>query len=167
MRQNTRALILAALAIAAIVLATGCGEDDWKKPASTPETTPTAGTAAGQPKAAGSDRTPAQAGAGEKGHEAGGLVAAPVTVPIATLFSVKERVPFEILIPDAIVAFQAKHGGPPASHEQFMKEVIEASHIRLPELPAGHHYLYAPEELRLIVVKDSKGADKTRHEGPH
>ena len=115
----------AALATMAIVLAAGCGGDEWTKPA-TPEPKPvaTAGTAAvgdhdGRHRGGGprSESDQAQVGVGQKGREDGDSLAAPITVPIAALFSVKERIAFEILIPKAMQINLATTGHNPKTQE--------------------------------------------------
>ncbi len=92
---------------------------------------------------------------GRKGRADGGSLAAPVTVPIATLLSIKERIAFEILIPKAMQANLAATGHNPKSQEEFMKEIIEANNIQLPALPAGYHYFYDPVKAQLLPAKDA------------
>ncbi len=145
----------------AIALAAGCGGDEWTKPA-TPEPKPvatagtaavgatTAGTAAAAP---GPKATKAQVGVGQKGREDGDSLAAPITVPIAALFSVKERIAFEILIPKAMQINLATTGHNPKTQKEFMQEIIAANSIQLPALPAGHRYVYDPVKAQLLVVK--------------
>ena len=77
-------------------------------------------------------REKAQVGVGEKGR---GYGAGPVATPVAALFASKERIIFEMRIPEAMKIYKALNGRAPKSHEEFMKGIIEADRIKLPELP--------------------------------
>ncbi len=95
---------------------------------------------------------PAQAGVGAKGrsldNEKGVLV-----TPAKTLFAARERVVFEIQIPQALQLFKASNGQPPASHDEFMQRVIAENAIQLPQLPAGQRYQYDPMTEQLMVIR--------------
>ena len=47
--------------------------------------------------------------------------------------------------------YKALHDGAPKTHDEFMKEIIQAAEIRLPELPAGDRYIYDPKTEQLMV----------------
>lgn len=47
-------------------------------------------------------------------------------------------------------------GEKPASHQQFMQEIIQANQIQLPELPEGHRYLYDPKAGELMVERPAE-----------
>ncbi len=95
----------------------------------------------------------AEAGVGDKGHGYGqGLVA----TPVAAYFSTKERMAFDIQIPEAMKLFKATEDRLPKSQEEFMSKIIEANHINLPTLPAGHRYLYDPKQGELMVQQPAK-----------
>ncbi len=104
------------------------------------------------PGVAGGDAVPAQAGVGAKGrsldNEKGVLV-----TPAKTLFAARERVVFEIQIPQALQLFKATNGQPPASHDEFMQRVIGENAIQLPMLPAGQRYQYDPATEQLMVIR--------------
>lgn len=95
---------------------------------------------------------PAQAGVGVKGrsldNEKGVLV-----TPAKTLFAARERVVFEIQIPQAMQLFKATNGQPPASHDEFMQRVIAENSIQLPMLPVGQRYQYDPATEQLMVIR--------------
>lgn len=74
-----------------------------------------------------------------------------IAQPAITLFAVRERVVFEIQIPQALQVYQAIQGEKPKTHEIFMKEVIKANQIKLPELPEGREYRYRPDLGELWV----------------
>lgn len=94
----------------------------------------------------------AQAGVGAKGrsldNEKGVLV-----TPAKTLFAARERVVFEIQIPQALQLFKASNGQSPASHDEFMQRVIAENAIQLPQLPAGQRYQYDPMTEQLMVIR--------------
>lgn len=47
--------------------------------------------------------------------------------------------------------FQDVHGYKPKTQEEFMKEIIERKHIKLPQLPPTHKYRYDPKSGELFV----------------
>jgi hypothetical protein len=70
--------------------------------------------------------------------------------PAKAFFDVKERVVFEIQIPQMMNFYKATNGNFPKSHEAFMQE-IQNNKIQLPPLPEGRVYRYRPEEGELYV----------------
>jgi hypothetical protein len=87
-------------------------------------------------------------GVGVKGHYGGeGFV----VTPVASLFAVRERMAFEIQIPQAMQLFKASEDRLPKSHEEFMERIIKENHIQLPQLPEGSRYLYDPKTGELMV----------------
>jgi hypothetical protein len=74
-----------------------------------------------------------------------------ITQPAITLFQTKEKVAFEILIPQSLQFFQASNGRLPNSHEEFMQKVIKEQNIKLPVLPAGQVYRYHTDDGQLWV----------------
>ena len=107
------------------------------------------------------------AGVAQKGGPKGGQQnlppAGPVTVPLGTLFSLRDRIAFEILIPKTLQDHLEKTGERPDDQQQFMKDIIAAYHIRLPALPAGHRYVYDPVKHDLTVVKDAGHKEAARN----
>lgn len=97
----------------------------------------------------------ADVGVGKKGHGYGND---PLTVPLATLWRVKESVAFRIQIPQAMNLYKAQQGEAPKTHEEFMEKIIKANQIALPELPAGARYSYDPKKSEdLMVEYDASG----------
>jgi hypothetical protein len=90
----------------------------------------------------------ADVGVGAKGH---GYGVGPVATPISALYSVRESVPFKIQIPSAMSLYKAEKGVAPKTHEEFMKNIVEANMIKLPELPQGKRYVYHPDDEQLYV----------------
>ena len=98
------------------------------------------------------DKVIAEAGVGKKGRGYGGGM---ISEPAKQYFRIRERIIFQIQIPDALKKFRAldPDGKPPASHEVFMKEVVEKLNIQLPDLPAGEEYWYDTEQGELMVLR--------------
>ena len=93
-------------------------------------------------------RERAQVGVGEKGRDIGEGI---ISTPIKAYFSVRQQIAFNIQIPQAMNLYKASNGRAPDSHEEFMSKIIKANFIRLPELPAGHQYVYDPKKKELMV----------------
>jgi hypothetical protein len=96
----------------------------------------------------------AQVGVGKKGRGYGlGVVA----TPAASLFAAKERIVFEIEIPEAMKLFKAMNDNKgPKSHDEFMEKIIKENRIKLPELPEGDRYQYDPKTEQLMVQSPKK-----------
>lgn len=77
----------------------------------------------------------------------------PITLPAKTYWKAQEKIAFEIQIPHALDLYKGldPNGRGPASHEAFMRDVIEANRIPLPELPEGSQYRYDPQTETLFV----------------
>ncbi|MCC6509559.1 MAG: hypothetical protein IT423_10655 [Pirellulaceae bacterium] len=95
----------------------------------------------------------AEAGVGKQGQSLKneGAVGRFFAQPAITLFTVKQRVVFEIQIPQAMNLYQASNGYKPKSHDEFMTHIIKANNIALPILPEGQVYKYHPDEGVLYV----------------
>ena len=87
-------------------------------------------------------------GVGKKGRGYGGGI---IAAAVHGKFSAEERIIFEARIPNAMQLFKATNDEAPRTHEQFMKEIIEANEIKLPELPFGDKYIYDPKTEQLMV----------------
>ncbi len=123
--------------------------------ASAPTTKPPATDASAPtttPPAANGTVEPARVGVGVQGKDYGTPDAGLITTPIAAYFGAREQIVFNIQIPDAMRTFQALNGRYPKSHEEFMKEIIQAGSIKLPDLPEGAKYVYDPQQHELTVV---------------
>ncbi len=98
---------------------------------------------------------PAEVGVGVEGqslkNETG--IGKIIAQPAMTLFQTKQKVVFEIQIPQALELFRAGEGNGefPKSHQEFMTKVIKANNIALPKLPEGQVYKYRVEEHQLWV----------------
>ncbi|HVX11750.1 MAG TPA: hypothetical protein VHC22_11260 [Pirellulales bacterium] len=90
----------------------------------------------------------AQAGATGKGNYGPGVV----TTPISVYFQAQERLIFDT-VTHVMQIYEADHGHKPKTEEAFMKEIIEANQIRLPQLPPGSKYKYDPQSGELLVER--------------
>ena len=99
--------------------------------------------------AEGETARPAEVGVGRKGH---GYGTGPIATPLAARWRAAERLIFDAQIPHAMNLFKATNGRAPASHDEFMREIIKFNQINLPELREGEHYQYDPETEQLMVV---------------
>lgn len=94
----------------------------------------------------------AQAGATGKGNYGGPGV---VTTPISVYFQAQERLIYDS-VTYAVKLYEAEHGNKPKTEEEFMKQVIEANQIRLPQLPPGSKYKYDPQNGELLVEQPQR-----------
>ncbi len=111
---------------------------------------PPPAVAPGPEEATDTQLTPAAPGVGKRGQELAGRQGALVT-PINAYFNAQQRIAFELQIPYAMRLFEAANGFPPRNHDEFMREIIEANQINLPELPEGDEYSYDPLQKQLMV----------------
>ncbi|MDR1053295.1 MAG: hypothetical protein LBL39_03890 [Planctomycetaceae bacterium] len=97
----------------------------------------------------------AEVGAGQKGHYGGEkTVMAPLLVPLGVYWRASEMTTYNIKIPKAMQLYKANHdNNAPATHEEFMEEIIKKEAIKLPQLPAGHRYFYDPTDEQLKIAK--------------
>jgi hypothetical protein len=149
------------LVLLAVALLAGCEDQSTNsssqaKPAAPqpPQPPGVVGAAPAEKEKEKTERVKAEVGVGKKGRrlEKDGLVRI-MTVPALTYFRTEQRVVFEIKIPHALDLYKALNGKAPKTEESFMKEIIEANHIELPELPAGHRYVYDPQAGELMVER--------------
>ena len=99
------------------------------------------------------DREVARTGVGKKGRNYGGGV---ISEPVRQYFRAQQQIQF-IKVTSAMNLYKGEHGFLPKTHDVFMKEIIEANEIELPELPEGLRYVYDPERGELMVEKPRPG----------
>lgn len=82
-----------------------------------------------------------------------------IASPAVAYFNVREKVVFEIQIPQALNFYKALEGKLPKNHEEFMEKIIKAKSIPLPELKPGMKYRYRPDlgELGELWVEPIEG----------
>lgn len=93
-------------------------------------------------------RQRAEAGVGLRGRD---LPQGLVSTPVKAYFTARERVVFDVQIPSAMNLYKAEHGRGPRTHDEFMDKIVKPNGIRLPDLPAGHKYVYDAEKEELMV----------------
>jgi hypothetical protein len=76
-----------------------------------------------------------------------------IAEPAIAYFRTKERLVFEVQIPQAMNLYKATEGKAPATHDEFMQMIIQANQINLPALPQGQRYVYDPTTEQLMVEK--------------
>lgn len=59
----------------------------------------------------------------------------------------------------AMDLYQAEHGNFPKDQDEFMKNIIEANSIKLPELPEGYEYVYDTEEPLVLKMRNTGTGD--------
>ena len=101
-------------------------------------------------QAANVERVPAKTGIGATGRYASSGM---VVTPIKVYFRTKQRTELEIKVPHAMNLYKAEHGHFPKTPEDFTRDIIEFNQIELPDLPAGHRYLYDAESGELQVER--------------
>jgi len=90
----------------------------------------------------------AEVGVGARGRGYGpGLI----TTPVAVYFAARERIVFEIQVPQAMKLYKANNDKAPKTQEEFMQRIIKENQIKLPDLPEGARYLYDPATEQLLV----------------
>lgn len=79
-----------------------------------------------------------------------------ISGPAGALFKVEQKVVFDIKIPHALQLYKATNGHFPKSHEDFMRDIVEANRIQLPELPEGAVYQFDTEKGELWVYPEGE-----------
>jgi hypothetical protein len=92
----------------------------------------------------------ADVGSGDKGR---GYGQGNIATPVATYFAARERIAFNITIPDYVRAYKFEHDlkGPKTSKE-FL-DYLKKERVELPTLPRGHTYVYDPKTEELLVER--------------
>jgi len=74
--------------------------------------------------------------------------------PVKAYFNAREKIVFEIQLPQSANLFNALNSRNPKTHEEYMKEVVGP--IQLPQLPTGMVYKYHPDTNDLWVEKEKQ-----------
>jgi hypothetical protein len=125
------------------------------EPLAMPDTTPEA-PGPSETTSSDAERIKADVGVGAKGRGLDKFQGGVLVTPAKAYFTLRERAIFQVQIPQAMQMYQALHGSAPQSHDQFMKEIIQANQIRLPELPAEQRYVYDPQAKELMVERPAR-----------
>lgn len=146
-------LLFGCLLLAPLV---GCKpEEDVQRDVAARQAAEEAAAAAAQPP---QQAQKAGVGVGAKGRSLeGGSENNPATIisaPAAAFFRTKEKIVFEIQIPQAMNLYMAEKGRNPRNHDEFMKDIVEFNRIPLPKLPDGMVYRYDSEKGELWVIPE-------------
>lgn len=144
-----------------VVVLTGCEQKPPAQPAANLPPVPTLPTVP-QPPVVPQPAPPpatetvvAEVGVGQKGRSLDEHEGVYVT-PVKTIWSTREFLAFNALVPQALQLYEAEHGNRPKTHEEFMEKIIKLNQIRLPELPPGQTYKWDPmqgDKGELMVVR--------------
>jgi hypothetical protein len=148
-------VVLIAFGLAA-ALSAGCGDTGSKLPVAQKSIgdAPPPPAAAPAPAPIEPQRRKAEA----KHKDYGGGI---ILTPAASLFTIRERIIFEVQIPEAMKLFKAANNDQgPKTHEEFMEKIIKANQIHLPELLAGERYIYDPKTEQLMVESPAGVRDR-------
>ena len=148
----------------AISLCLGCGDtakydaaqQEAANAPATPQPKPSEADAPSADEPPETERVKAGVGVGKKGRSLDGYtdgVEGAIASPAQAYFSTKEKLTFEIQLKHAMDLYKATNGRLPNSHEAFMNEIVKFNKINLPELPAGHKYVFDPERGELMVER--------------
>jgi hypothetical protein len=75
-----------------------------------------------------------------------------ISTPVSQYFRVQDRIILQ-QVEAAMNLYKGEHGRLPATHEEFVIDIIQANNIVLPRLPEGHTYVYDPADGVLKVRK--------------
>ena len=75
---------------------------------------------------------------------------------LATPASVYLRIPdcaIFLNLQHAMDLYKGEHGALPKTHDDFMRDIIQANNIKLPELPDDSRYVYMPDKEELMIER--------------
>ena len=49
--------------------------------------------------------------------------------------------------------YKGEHGELPKTHDDFMRDIVQANNINLPELPDDSKYVYLPDKGELMIER--------------
>lgn len=140
-----------------LLLIVGCNDGGAPAPSTAPPITsvsPPAG--GGPPKPVPPPAPPVQEKASEdltkKGIAADKMGKGVLATPASMYLRIPDRAAF-LAVEQAMNLYKGANGALPKTHEDFMREVIEANNIRLPELPDDSRYVYVPAEEQLMIER--------------
>ena len=71
-------------------------------------------------------------------------------------FQAEQRIDF-LNMQHTLDLYKAEHNRFPRTQDEFMKEIIQAGGIQLPDLPEGERYVYDPKTGELMVERPAPG----------
>ena len=137
----------------------GCGESAPPPAVAPPAPMQNAGSRPPEPVLATPPAPPTQFKASEdhtlKGMKGAELGKGVVSTPAMVYLRIPDRLVFD-QVKQALGLYRAASGNFPKTQEEFMREIITANNLKLPELPAGSSYVYRPEEGELMIEEPAK-----------
>jgi hypothetical protein len=101
------------------------------------------------------DLVKAQGGVGKRGQGYGGGI---ITEPVRQRFVIQDRITFMNML-NTLKVYRAENNDKnPTSIQEFIDKIVTPSGLTLPELPAGHFYVYDPQapanDLESVLLVD-------------
>jgi hypothetical protein len=90
-----------------------------------------------------------------KGMKAAEIGKGVISTPTKIYLRIPDKLVFE-QVTHALNLYRASNGDFPKTQEEFMREIIAANNLKLPELPAGSSYVYRPAEGELMIEEPAK-----------
>ncbi|HVU86822.1 MAG TPA: hypothetical protein VHD36_05845 [Pirellulales bacterium] len=145
------------LLLSAVSLILGCGDAASGPGASPPAATAGSGPPAPLPPAiTPPPAAPVQEKASEdltkKGIAAKEIGKGVLATPTSTYLRIQDRAIF-LNLEHAMNLYKGEHGELPKSHEVFMRDIVQANNINLPELPDDSKYVYLPDKGELMIER--------------
>ena len=75
-----------------------------------------------------------------------------LATPAGVYLRIPDRAIF-LSVEHAMNLYKGEHGALPKTHEDFLRDIIQANNIKLPELPDDSHYIYMPEKEELMIER--------------
>ena len=75
-----------------------------------------------------------------------------LATPAGTYLRIADKPIFQN-IQHAMDLYKAEHGALPKTHDDFMRDIIQANNIKLPELPDDSKYVYLPDQEELMIER--------------
>ncbi len=115
------------------------------------------GTAAPAPPSAPAAAAPVQVTASDdatkKGIAGKNMGKGVLATPASVYLRIPDRAVF-MSVQHAMNLYKGEHEKLPKSHDDFMRDIIQANNINLPELPYGSKYVYVPEKEELMIEQN-------------
>jgi hypothetical protein len=145
--------------LGAISLIIGCGEASSPGPGVPPPAATSGGPPAPLPPAiTPPPAPPVQEKASEdltkKGIAAKEIGKGILATPTSQYLRIQDRAIF-LSLEQAMNLYKGEHGELPKTHEIFMRDIIQANNIKLPELPDDSKYVYLPEKGELMIERQA------------
>lgn len=144
------------LSLSSLSLVVGCSEGGSPAPPPAPAVTAAPPAGGGPPKPVPPPVAPVQEKASvdltKQGIAAEKMGKGVLATPAREYLRIPDRAAF-LAVEQAMNLYKGANGALPKTHEEFMREVIDANNIRLPELPDDSRYVYVPEKGELMIER--------------